>query len=79
MKNRFQKRINARRKFQQLAIDLEKAIGKVSPRPAVGAVLVLNGKVIGEGKTNISPGDHAEVEAAKNASDKTFGATCIAH
>ena len=58
-------------KFQQLAIDLaKKAIGKVSPRPAVGAVLVLNGKVIGEGKTNISPGDHAEVEAIKNASDK---------
>ena len=63
-------------KFQQLAIDLaKKAIGKVSPRPAVGAVLVLNGKVIGKGKTNISPGDHAEVEAIKNASDKTFGAT----
>ena len=35
-------------KFQQLAIDLaNKSIGKVSPRPPVGAVIVKDGKVVG--------------------------------
>tara|TARA_B110000438_G_scaffold256546_1_gene264084 strand:+ start:1044 stop:2129 length:1086 start_codon:yes stop_codon:yes gene_type:complete len=62
--------------FQQRAIDLAKeCIGKVSPRPAVGAVVVLNNKIIGEGKTNISPGSHAEIEAIKNSKGDLNGAT----
>tara|TARA_B110000263_G_scaffold241110_1_gene245013 strand:+ start:12172 stop:13257 length:1086 start_codon:yes stop_codon:yes gene_type:complete len=62
-------------KFQQRAIDLAKeCIGKVSPRPAVGAVIVLNNKIIGEGKTNISPGSHAEIEAIKNTKGNLNGA-----
>jgi len=63
-------------KFQQRAIDLAKqCIGKVSPRPAVGAVIVSNNKIIGEGKTNSSPGTHAEIEAIKNSTDNLNGAT----
>ena len=63
-------------KFQQRAIDLAKeCIGKVSPRPAVGAVIVSNNKIIGEGKTNISPGSHAEIEAIKNSTNDLNGAT----
>ena len=63
-------------KFQQLAIDLaNKSIGKVSPRPPVGAVIVKDGKVVGQGRTKISPGDHAEAEAITEASNKANGAT----
>jgi len=55
-------------KYQQRAINLAKeSIGLVSPRPAVGAVIVSEGKIISEGKTNVSPSDHAEAEAIKNA------------
>jgi len=62
--------------FQQRAINLAKeCIGKVSPRPAVGAVIVSNNVIIGEGKTNISPGSHAEVEAIINSKGNLDGAT----
>ena len=45
-------------KYQQRAINLAKeSIGLVSPRPAVGAVIVSEGKIISEGKTNVSPSD----------------------
>ncbi len=37
--------------------------GKVSPNPMVGAVLVYNGKVIGEGWHQVYGGAHAEVNA----------------
>ena len=55
-------------KFQQRAIDLAKeSIGLVSPRPAVGALIVQEDEIISEGKTLESPNDHAEAAAIKNA------------
>ncbi|MEC7837239.1 MAG: bifunctional diaminohydroxyphosphoribosylaminopyrimidine deaminase/5-amino-6-(5-phosphoribosylamino)uracil reductase RibD [Chloroflexota bacterium] len=54
--------------FQQRAIDLAKdSIGIVSPRPAVGAVIVSKGKIISEGKTQQSPLGHAEAEAIRKS------------
>ena len=53
--------------FMRRALALaRRGIGKVSPNPAVGAVLVKSGEIIGEG-WHRGPGlDHAEVDAIKN-------------
>ncbi len=62
--------------FMQRAIELaKKGIGHVSPNPAVGAVLVKKGKIIGEGWHRKYGGPHAEVEAVKNARENVKGAT----
>jgi len=45
-------------------------IGKTSPNPAVGAVIVKNGSIIGEGGTGPYGSDHAEVTAIKDARGK---------
>lgn len=51
------------------------ALGQVSPNPAVGAVVVKDEVVIGQGYTQ-PPGDaHAEVMALKQAGDAARGAT----
>ena len=42
------------------------AVGRVSPNPAVGAVLVKDGRVVGRGVTQPSGGAHAEVMALGN-------------
>ena len=44
-----------------------KAVGRTSPNPAVGAVLVKNGVSIGEGYTQPPGGPHAEVVALRDA------------
>ena len=49
--------------------------GLVSPNPLVGAVLVKNGKVIGEGYHKKYGGAHAEVNAIKNAGKDVVGST----
>jgi diaminohydroxyphosphoribosylaminopyrimidine deaminase/5-amino-6-(5-phosphoribosylamino)uracil reductase len=51
--------------------------GKYSamPNPHVGCVLVSNGALVGEGFTQPAGGNHAEVEALKQAGDAARGAT----
>jgi len=44
-----------------------RGLGKTSPNPAVGAVLVRNGRTVGEGWHHRAGGPHAEVLALKNA------------
>ncbi len=46
----------------------QKGLGKVSPNPMVGAVLVYEGKVIGEGFHEFHGGPHAEVNCIENVS-----------
>ncbi len=46
----------------------------VSPNPRVGAVIVKNGKIIGEGFHQYSGGPHAEVNAFDNCTSDTVGA-----
>lgn len=53
----------------------EEAAGGVSPRPPVGAVIVSNGDVVGEGMTEPRPGVHAEVAAIRSAGERARGAT----
>ncbi len=52
----------------------EKAAGHTSPNPMVGAVLVKNQKIIGQGFHAKAGQDHAEVAAFKNASDDVANA-----
>jgi len=58
------------------ALDLAlKGTGMVSPNPRVGAVLVHNGELIGEGWHREFGSAHAEVEAMRSASRSVEGAT----
>ena len=45
------------------------------PNPAVGAVIVRDGQVIGEGSTQPAGQAHAEIMALRQAGDRTRGAT----
>lgn len=51
------------------------ALGSTSPNPAVGAVVVKDGQVVGEGATRPPGQAHAEVVALQQAGDKARGAT----
>jgi len=51
------------------------ALGIASPNPAVGAVLVKDGRIVGEGFTQPPGGPHAEVVAIRQAGEAARGAT----
>lgn len=53
----------------------ERALGRTSPNPAVGAVLVKAGRIVGEGWTRPAGGPHAEVVALRRAGARARGAT----
>ena len=62
--------------YMQRALALAgQALGRVSPNPAVGAVLVRDGRVVGEGFTRPPGGPHAEVVALEQAGEAARGAT----
>ena len=52
-----------------------KGIGRTSPNPMVGAVLVKNGRIVGRGYHRRAGLPHAEIEAIKNARGRAKGAT----
>ena len=57
------------------ALELAQAAhGRAHPKPTVGAVLVRDGEIVGEGVTE-SAGRHAEVVALAGAGDRARGAT----
>lgn len=62
--------------FMQRALDLARqAKGRTSPNPLVGAVIVKDGKVIGEGYHKKAGTAHAEVHALNAAGENAKGAT----
>lgn len=62
--------------YMKLALALaRKGRGYVSPNPMVGAVIVKNGRIIGRGYHQRFGGNHAEVNAIKNAGGDVEGAT----
>jgi diaminohydroxyphosphoribosylaminopyrimidine deaminase/5-amino-6-(5-phosphoribosylamino)uracil reductase len=50
-----------------------RGLGRTWPNPAVGAVIVKNGEIVGRGWTQ--PGGHAEIEALRRAGEMARGAT----
>ncbi|MFN8559368.1 MAG: bifunctional diaminohydroxyphosphoribosylaminopyrimidine deaminase/5-amino-6-(5-phosphoribosylamino)uracil reductase RibD [Dehalococcoidia bacterium] len=65
---------NAR--LMALALDeARRARGATSPNPAVGAVVVAGGAVVGRGHTQPPGGPHAEVMALHEAGERARGAT----
>jgi diaminohydroxyphosphoribosylaminopyrimidine deaminase/5-amino-6-(5-phosphoribosylamino)uracil reductase len=63
-------------RFMRRALELARsAEGLVSPRPPVGAVVVRDGRVVGEGATQPTPGPHAETVALDAAGAAARGAT----
>ncbi len=62
--------------YMARALELaRKALGTTSPNPAVGAVIVRDGAVVGEGFTQPPGSSHAEVMALLQAGDGARGAT----
>ncbi len=62
--------------FMRRALKLaEKGAGCVSPNPLVGAVIVKNGMVIGEGWHQRCGENHAEINAIQSATEPIEGAT----
>ena len=60
--------------YMEPALSLAKlALGQVSPNPAVGAVVVKNEVVVGQGYTQPPGSPHAEVLALKQAGEKARG------
>ncbi|HEY42003.1 MAG TPA: bifunctional diaminohydroxyphosphoribosylaminopyrimidine deaminase/5-amino-6-(5-phosphoribosylamino)uracil reductase RibD [Dehalococcoidia bacterium] len=51
------------------------ALGQVSPNPAVGAVIVKDGEVVGQGYTQPPGSAHAEVVALEQAGSAALGST----
>ena len=63
-------------KYMKLALELAvKGKGRVSPNPMVGAVIVKEKKIIGQGFHEAYGEAHAEVNAFKNAVEDVTGAT----
>ena len=60
----------------QRALSLARqAVGRTSPNPAVGAVLMKDGRVVGEGYYRGPGSRHAEVAALRQAGEAALGAT----
>lgn len=62
--------------YMRLALkEAKKGLGKTSPNPCVGAVIVRDGKVIAKGFHKKAGTPHAEINALKNATKSVVGAT----
>jgi diaminohydroxyphosphoribosylaminopyrimidine deaminase/5-amino-6-(5-phosphoribosylamino)uracil reductase len=67
---------DADRRFMQLALTLgRRGQGRTWPNPAVGAVVVKDGVIVGRGWTQVGGRPHAEPEALRRAGDAARGAT----
>lgn len=65
-----------REHWMRRALELARqSIGRAAPNPAVGCVLVKDGKIVGEGFHIYDQRDHAEVVALKMAGSNARGAT----
>ena len=63
-------------RFMALALSLGKrGLGNTWPNPAVGAVIVKDGVILGRGWTQPGGRPHAEVEALRHAKKAARGAT----
>ena len=64
------------RRFMGLALALgRRGLGRTWPNPAVGAVIVKDGEIVGRGWTQPGGRPHAEIEALQRAGELARGAT----
>ncbi|OIO79073.1 MAG: riboflavin biosynthesis protein RibD [Candidatus Omnitrophica bacterium CG12_big_fil_rev_8_21_14_0_65_43_15] len=64
------------KKYMRRALELaQRATGRTSPNPMVGAVIVKNGKIVGEGYHKKAGTSHAEIHAIRQAGARAKGAT----
>ena len=62
-------------KYMKRALTLaRKGLGRTSPNPAVGCVIVKDGRVVGEGWHKKAGTPHAEIHALNMAADAARGA-----
>ncbi|MFP3869886.1 MAG: bifunctional diaminohydroxyphosphoribosylaminopyrimidine deaminase/5-amino-6-(5-phosphoribosylamino)uracil reductase RibD, partial [Syntrophobacteria bacterium] len=52
-----------------------RALGRTSPNPVVGAVVVKDGRIVGKGYHRMAGGPHAEIVAMRRAGEAARGAT----
>lgn len=61
------------KKYIQRCLELAKnGIGTTRPNPSVGAVIVVNDEIVGEGYTSPYGGNHAEVNAINSVKDQSL-------
>ena len=66
--------ITLNEKWMRMALrEARKGVGRTSPNPAVGAVIVKGGKLVAKGTTQKAGGAHAEVEAIRKAGSAKGG------
>lgn len=62
--------------YMELALkEAHKGVGRTSPNPAVGALIVKDGVIVGRGYHKKAGTPHAEIHAMNNASCSLFGTT----
>lgn len=67
---------NVESKFMARALEIAKrGSGYTNPNPLVGAVIVRDGRIIGEGYHEVYGSNHAEINAFNNATEDVRGAT----
>jgi diaminohydroxyphosphoribosylaminopyrimidine deaminase/5-amino-6-(5-phosphoribosylamino)uracil reductase len=63
-------------RFMAMALALgRRGLGRTWPNPAVGAVIVRDGAIVGRGWTQVRGRPHAETEALRRAGESAHGAT----
>lgn len=63
-------------RYMEEALELaRRGVGRVSPNPAVGAIVVRDGEVIGRGFYTAAGVKHAEVLALQEAGERARGST----
>ncbi|MDJ0624684.1 MAG: bifunctional diaminohydroxyphosphoribosylaminopyrimidine deaminase/5-amino-6-(5-phosphoribosylamino)uracil reductase RibD [Desulfocapsaceae bacterium] len=64
------------KEYIQLALDeAKKALGRTSPNPCVGAVIVKKGRIVATGYHERAGAPHAEIHALERAGEEAAGAT----
>src|SRR5439155_26331324 len=67
----FENTMNNDERFMHVALtEARKALGRTSPNPVVGAVLVANNRIIGRGHHREAGKPHAEIECLGNVRGK---------